>query len=261
MLAPASAQGIQSLLAAAVQGRLPAEPDVLNMQTSVPQAVQNQAAQKSESSTLRLLRRVAQGGATSLESLSTTRRLSRAAQRPSTWSRRARLRELFASKLLGRGGAAFPTAKKWEALFLQRDRLQQEPNRTHYIICNADESEPGTFKDRILMEGDPFAVLEGITIGGFVTGARQGYIYLRGEYPLAAERMRGPLSRLPKTAFSAKHSWQRPANSTLKFAAAPAPISVVKRPRSSTRLKAIAGNHATSRRSPPVRTFPTAHRR
>jgi len=57
------------------------------------------------------------------------------------------------------------------------------------VICNADESEPGTFKDRILMEGDPFAVLEGLTIGGFVTGSRQGYIYLRGEYPLAAERM------------------------------------------------------------------------
>ena len=61
--------------------------------------------------------------------------------------------------------------------------------RAHYVICNADESEPGTFKDRILMEGDPFAVLEGMTIAGFVTGARKGYIYLRGEYPLAAERM------------------------------------------------------------------------
>jgi NADH-quinone oxidoreductase subunit F len=99
------------------------------------------------------------------------------------------LRELSASNLLGRGGAAFPTAQKWEALFRQRHILQQECGRAHYVICNADESEPGTFKDRILMEGDPFAVLEGVTIGGFVTGARQGYIYLRGEYPLAAERM------------------------------------------------------------------------
>jgi NADH-quinone oxidoreductase subunit F len=99
------------------------------------------------------------------------------------------LRELSASKLLGRGGAAFPTAKKWEALFLQRNLLDKNPARAHYIICNADESEPGTFKDRILMEGDPFAVIEGMTIGGFVTGARQGYIFLRGEYPLAAERM------------------------------------------------------------------------
>jgi len=99
----------------------------------------------------------------------------------------ATLRELSASKLLGRGGAAFPTAKKWEALFLQRHLLQQDTARAHYVVCNADESEPGTFKDRILMEGDPFAVLEGMTIAAYVTGARQGYIYLRGEYPLAAE--------------------------------------------------------------------------
>ena len=111
------------------------------------------------------------------------------------------LRELSASKLLGRGGAAFPTAKKWEALFLQRHLLQQEPGRAHYVICNADESEPGTFKDRILMEGDPFAVLEGITIGGFVTGARQGYIYLRGEYPLAAERMQQAIQSAKENGF------------------------------------------------------------
>jgi NADH-quinone oxidoreductase subunit F len=57
------------------------------------------------------------------------------------------------------------------------------------VICNADESEPGTFKDRIVMEGDPFAVIEGMTIAALVTGAERGYIYLRGEYPLAAERM------------------------------------------------------------------------
>ena len=99
------------------------------------------------------------------------------------------LREMSDSKLLGRGGAAFPTARKWEALFRQRHRLKQDPTRAHYLVCNADESEPGTFKDRILMEGDPFAVLEGMTIAAFVTGAQRGFIYLRGEYPLAAERM------------------------------------------------------------------------
>jgi NADH-quinone oxidoreductase subunit F len=110
------------------------------------------------------------------------------------------LRELSASKLLGRGGAAFPIAKKWEALFLQRHPLQQ-PGRAHYVVCNADESEPGTFKDRILMEGDPFAVLEGVTIGGFVTGARLGYVYLRGEYPLAAERMRQAIQSANENGF------------------------------------------------------------
>ena len=69
------------------------------------------------------------------------------------------------------------------------------------MICNADESEPGTFKDRILMEGDPFAVLEGMTIAGLVTGARQGYIYLRGEYPLAAERMQNAIDDARKNGF------------------------------------------------------------
>jgi len=111
------------------------------------------------------------------------------------------LRELAASKLLGRGGAAFPTAKKWEALFQQRHLLKENSQRTHYIICNADESEPGTFKDRILMEGDPFAVLEGMTIGAFVTGARRGYIYLRGEYPLAAERMQRAIEAARENGF------------------------------------------------------------
>jgi NADH-quinone oxidoreductase subunit F len=167
----------------AVNGRLPAEPDVLNIQTSVPQEAQN-----SESSRLRLLHRVARGGASTLQTyreLGGYRGLGKALE----LGPEGTLRELSASKLLGRGGAAFPTAKKWEALFLQRHLLQQEPARTHYVICNADESEPGTFKDRILMEGDPFAVFEGMTIAAFVTGARQGYIYLRGEYPLAAQRM------------------------------------------------------------------------
>jgi NADH-quinone oxidoreductase subunit F len=183
VLAPASAVAVQSLVDDAVKDCLPAEPDVFNLQTSVPQAPQT-----SESSPLRLLHRVSQGGAATLEAykgLGGYQGLRKALE----LGPEGTLGELSAAKLLGRGGAAFPTAKKWEALFLQRHLLQQDLSRAHYFICNADESEPGTFKDRILMEGDPFAVLEGITIGGFVTGARQGYVYLRGEYPLAAARM------------------------------------------------------------------------
>jgi NADH-quinone oxidoreductase subunit F len=183
VLAPASAEAVQSLVSDAVHGRLPAEPDVLSIQTSVPQA-----AQKSEASRLRLLHRIAQGGASTLE---TYQRLGgyEGLRKALELGPEGTLREISASKLLGRGGAAFPTAKKWKALFLQRHLLQADPARAHYVICNADESEPGTFKDRILVEGDPFAVLEGMTIAGFVTGAQQGYIYLRGEYPLAAESM------------------------------------------------------------------------
>jgi NADH-quinone oxidoreductase subunit F len=90
--------------------------------------------------------------------------------------------QVLASKLMGRGGAAFPTGRKWEA-------VAKAPARPHYVVCNADESEPGTFKDRVLMEGDPFAVIEGMTIAGFATGSERGYLYVRGEYPLAAHRM------------------------------------------------------------------------
>jgi NADH-quinone oxidoreductase subunit F len=88
------------------------------------------------------------------------------------------IREVKDAKLLGRGGAAFPAGVKWEAVATQ-------PARPHYFICNADESEPGTFKDRVLMEGDSFAVLESLTIAGFATGSEKGFIYIRGEYPSA----------------------------------------------------------------------------
>jgi NADH-quinone oxidoreductase subunit F len=90
--------------------------------------------------------------------------------------------EVTESKLLGRGGAAFPTGVKWRAVRDQREE-------TRYVVCNADESEPGTFKDRVLMESDPFALVEALTIAGFATGAQKGYIYIRAEYPLAHGRM------------------------------------------------------------------------
>jgi NADH-quinone oxidoreductase subunit F len=88
------------------------------------------------------------------------------------------LREITESKLVGRGGAAFPTGVKWEA-------VARQPARPHYLVCNADESEPGTFKDRVLLERDPFAVLESMTIAAYATGCEQGFVYLRGEYPQA----------------------------------------------------------------------------
>jgi NADH-quinone oxidoreductase subunit F len=183
VLAPASAEAVRSLIENAIQGRLPADSDNLNVNVSVPQA-----SPHTESSPLRLLHRLNQGGASTLgafQSFGGYQGLRKALE----LGPERTLHELAASRLLGRGGAAFPIAKKWEALFEQRHLLKQNPRRAHYVICNADESEPGTFKDRILMEGDPFAVIEGITIGGFVTGARLGYIYLRGEYPFAADQM------------------------------------------------------------------------
>ncbi len=90
--------------------------------------------------------------------------------------------EVTASRLMGRGGAAFPTGRKWAAVAAQ-------PAQPHYLVCNADESEPGTFKDRVLLEGDPFLIVEAMTIAAFATGCSSGYLYLRGEYPEAETRV------------------------------------------------------------------------
>ena len=91
--------------------------------------------------------------------------------------------EITEANLRGRGGAAFPTGVKWRG-------VRDQPGDEKYVVCNADESEPGTFKDRVLMEGDPFAVIEAMTIAGITLGASQGFLYIRGEYPTATERLR-----------------------------------------------------------------------
>ncbi|SER59102.1 NAD(P)H-dependent oxidoreductase subunit E [Lentzea albida] len=98
------------------------------------------------------------------------------------------IREVTDAKLVGRGGAAFPTGRKWDA-------TARQPVRPHYLVCNADESEPGTFKDRVLMEGDPFAVIESMTIAAFAAGCSRGYLYLRGEYPRALHLLRNAIAR------------------------------------------------------------------
>ena len=92
------------------------------------------------------------------------------------------IEEIKKSELRGRGGAGFPTGKKWE--FTAKADSDQK-----YIICNADEGEPGTFKDRGIMEGDPHSVLEGMMIAGYATGTNKGYIYIRGEYALSIKRL------------------------------------------------------------------------
>jgi NADH-quinone oxidoreductase subunit F len=96
------------------------------------------------------------------------------------------LREVADSRLVGRGGAAFPAGRKWEA-------VARNPARPHELVCNADESEPGTFKDRVLMESDPFAVIEAMTIAAYATGCEQGWIYLRGEYPDCRVRLQAAI--------------------------------------------------------------------
>jgi NADH-quinone oxidoreductase subunit F len=96
------------------------------------------------------------------------------------------LHEVTESRLLGRGGAAFPTGVKWAA-------VAKQPAQPHYLVCNADESEPGTFKDRVLMEEDPFALIESMAIAALATGSTHGFIYVRAEYPLAHRRLQNAI--------------------------------------------------------------------
>jgi NADH-quinone oxidoreductase subunit F len=111
----------------------------------------------------------------------------RALQKAIEMGPRAVIAEVIASNLLGRGGAAFPTGRKWDA-------VAREPAAPHFLVCNADESEPGTFKDRVLLEDDPFAIVESMTIAGFATGCARGFIYVRGEYPGARRRLQDAIA-------------------------------------------------------------------
>jgi NADH:ubiquinone oxidoreductase subunit F (NADH-binding)/(2Fe-2S) ferredoxin/Pyruvate/2-oxoacid:ferredoxin oxidoreductase delta subunit len=86
------------------------------------------------------------------------------------------------SGLRGRGGAGFPTGRKWAT-------ARQAPGTAKYVICNADEGDPGAFMNRSLLEGDPHCMLEGLTIAGYAVGAKRGFVYVRAEYPLAVERI------------------------------------------------------------------------
>ncbi len=107
--------------------------------------------------------------------------LAKARERSPAWV----IEQVKASNLRGRGGAAFPAGVKWEAC------AAEPPPR--YFVVNADESEPGTFKDRILMEEDPFAVVEAAAVAAFAVGADKTFFYVRGEYPLAAARLRAAI--------------------------------------------------------------------
>ena len=166
--APVDAAAIVARLDSVAAAR-PAEAKPLGPRASVPQA---------GDSSLRLLARI---GAVDPASLDAYRASGgyRALANALAMGPEAVIKEVTDSKLVGRGGAAFPTGRKWAAVAAQ-------PATPRYVVCNADESEPGTFKDRVLLEGDPFATVEAMTIEGFATGAEKGFLYLRAEYPEAA---------------------------------------------------------------------------
>ncbi|MBV8721853.1 MAG: NAD(P)H-dependent oxidoreductase subunit E [Candidatus Eremiobacteraeota bacterium] len=162
------------------------EPGAMQIAPASPDAVRRQhpsgANDTIGGSMIRLLQRVTSGDPESLDDYR-SRGGYEALKRAFELGSARVIEEAIASNLLGRGGAAFPAGKKMEA-------VAAAAGRPHYLVCNADESEPGTFKDRVLMERDPFAVVESMTIAAFAAGCERGFIYVRGEYPLAAQRLR-----------------------------------------------------------------------
>jgi NADH-quinone oxidoreductase subunit F len=108
------------------------------------------------------------------------------------------IKDLEKSGLRGRGGAGYPTAAKWTACSQARGSIK-------YVICNADEGDPGAFMDRILLESDPHAILEGMIIAGYTIGAKRGYIYIREEYPLAIERTNLAISQSRRLGILGRH--------------------------------------------------------
>ncbi|MEC9302114.1 MAG: NADH-ubiquinone oxidoreductase-F iron-sulfur binding region domain-containing protein, partial [Acidobacteriota bacterium] len=166
-VAPAKVEDIEEVLNGAA---VPTPPSISTPQTTGPR-----------DSALRLLRRVDSCDPMSLAAYQSADGYA-ALRRAIEIGPAQVIAEVSGSKLQGRGGAAFPTGRKWDA-------VAKALVKPHYLVCNADESEPGTFKDRVLMEEDPFAIVESMTIAGFAVGAEQGYLYIRGEYPLATERL------------------------------------------------------------------------
>jgi NADP-reducing hydrogenase subunit HndC len=107
------------------------------------------------------------------------------------------IEEVSKSGLKGRGGAGFPTGTKWGF-------VAKAPGDPKYIICNADESEPGTFKDRVILEGDPHSIVEAMALAAYAVGASEGYIYVRGEYALAQERLTKAIQQAQEFGFLGK---------------------------------------------------------
>lgn len=111
--------------------------------------------------------------------------------------------EVSASGLRGRGGAGFPTGKKWEFT-----RIAQGEQK--YVVCNADEGDPGAFMDRSILEGDPHCVIEAMMIAGYAIGANKGYIYVRAEYPIAVRRIQTAINQAKEYGIiRKKYIWNR----------------------------------------------------
>ncbi len=111
------------------------------------------------------------------------------------------IEEMIASGLRGRGGAGFPTGLKWKA-------TKESPGEEKYVVCNGDEGDPGAFMDRAILEGDPHSVIEGMAIAAYAVGAKQGYVYVRAEYPLAVKRLEKAIQQARKYGLIGKNIFE-----------------------------------------------------
>ena len=135
------------------------------------------------------------------------------------------IEQVRASGLRGRGGAGYPTGLKWGT-------VAKSPGERKYVICNADEGDPGAFMDRSVLESDPHRVLEGMAIAAYAVGANQGYIYVRGEYPLAIKRLQTAIRQAEALQPARQRaSATRASTSASRSASAPARSSAARRPR------------------------------
>lgn len=194
VLAPASTEAAMTALETLGAGSTTEPPDHFHASVSVPQTTQ------SDGSRLTLLGRVGRINPASLDDYRAHggyEALRRALALGGNWV----VREVSVSRLFGRGGAAFPSGKKWDPV-----------NQPQYLVCNADESEPGTFKDRVVMEADPFSLIEAMTIAGCSIGCKRGYLYVRGEYPLATERLAHAIKVARERGFLGKNIMGRGVN-------------------------------------------------
>ncbi len=182
LLIEAGTPAVHSLVENAIPTTIDA---VLAGATPIPESAVAASVPQSGSADLVLLRRIGQVDPLSLDDYRAHSGYE-ALQRAFALGTTATIDEVTAAKLVGRGGAAFPTGRKWAA-------VAGQPVFPHHLVCNADESEPGTFKDRVVMEGDPFSLIEAMTIAAFATGCAHGWIYLRGEYPRAMATLQAAL--------------------------------------------------------------------
>ncbi len=151
-----------------------------------------------------------------------------------TMTQAAVLDEVTQSGLRGRGGAGFPTGIKWKTV---ADTAADQK----YIVCNADEGDSGTFADRMIMEGDPFVLIEGMTIAAIAVGATKGYIYIRSEYPHAVAVMNDAIGAARRSGMLGNNLAGSSAHaSTSTCALARVPMCAAKKPRSSTASRASA---------------------